>query len=596
MTTKPLIRNVALVAHVDHGKTSLVDCLLSEAGVSMAGQRVMDSIDQERERGITIRSKTASIVWKNIRINLIDTPGHADFAGEVERVMQLADGVLLLVDAAEGPMPQTRFVLAKALEAGCQPVVVINKADRPDRRLDEVLDAVLDLFISLDASDEQLDFEAIYTSAKEGWACSEPQGEKKSMAFVLDQILEKVPPPFIGKGAFCFQVANLHHDAFVGRVALGKVLSGVLRQNERLFCLPAEGAAYSGRITRLNHFEGLQRVDIEKAEAGDIVEIAGFENINISDTLTTDETRKALPALTVEEPTLSVLFRVNDGPFASREGKPLTGRQLRQRLEKEILDNVALRFEATERADTFKVKGRGLLHLSVLIETMRREGSEFLVGPPRILMKEGQEPWEDVLVEAPQEVIGKILELISLRRGQMENLLHRPGSHSRLEAFMPSRALIGLRTKILNLSRGEATLVHVFRGWGPWAGDIVSRQSGSMISMETGQVNAYALDALDDRGQFFVTVQDSVYRGMIIGESNKEMDVELNPCKARKISNMRSSSSDRSLKFSPPRVMSLEDCLEFVAEDEWVEVTPKGIRLRKDLLDALDRKRQKRKS
>ncbi|MGE4158490.1 MAG: GTP-binding protein [Planctomycetota bacterium] len=595
MSTLP-IRNVATIAHVDHGKTTLVDCLLKTCGIRTKDAiRVMDSIDQERERGITIRAKSAAVEYKGVRINLVDTPGHADFGGEVERAMGLVDGVLLLVDAAEGPMPQTRFVLRKALAAGAHPVVVINKVDRPDRRLDAVLDEIFDLFVSLDATDHQLDFTPIYTSAKEGWAQITPDGERFGMELLLDRILDTVPAPRVEEGPFTLQVANLHHDNFVGRVALGKVRSGSIISGAPLHRFSPEGTKESGRITRLLHYIGLEPESIQEATAGDIVEIAGFPMVNIGDTLTADPARTPLPALTVDEPTLNMLFRVNDGPLSNKDGKTLTSRELRARIEKEMLDNVGMRFEETERADTFRLSGRGLLHLSVFIETMRREGFEFLAGPPRVIRKGNLEPWEELVVEAPAESIGKVMELVGSRRGQIENMENK-GLFSRLTAKIPSRGLIGLRTKVLNLSRGEATIVSTFREWGTWAGEIPTRHSGSLISMEAGTVNAYALDALNDRGQFFLEPGEEVYPGMVIGESNKEGDVDVNPCKARKVSNVRNSGADRALKFTPKRHMSLEDSLEFAAEDEFVEATPKFLRIRKDLLDAGARKRAGRTS
>jgi len=590
------IRNVAIVAHVDHGKTTLVDGLLRNSGATeKVVERVMDNIDQEKERGITIRSKCVAIEWQGIRINLIDTPGHADFGGEVERVMGLADGVLLLVDAAEGPMPQTRFVLKKALEAGCQPLVVINKIDRPDSRLDEVLDEVFDLLAELDATDEQLDFVPIYASAKAGYAVASPEETSDNFHIILDAIVNKIPAPDVKylEGDFIFQVVNLRHDKFVGRIALGRVLAGQIDAGSMLTRIEPDGKKIRKKMVKLSHYEGLQSVDLPVAQAGDIVEIAGFENLNLGDSLCSNDDTEPMPAISIDEPTLSINIRVNNSPFSGQDGKPLTSREMRTRLDKELLDNVALRVEETDRADTFHLCGRGLLHLSVLVETMRREGSEFLVGPPQILMKDKQEPWEFLSVEAPQECIGKVIEMIGNRKGEIGKMDNR-GDYTTVEAVIPSRGILGIRTKILNVTRGEATFSHNFLEYRDWAGDIPTRVTGSLISMDTGQVAAYSLDNLNDRGTFFVQPQDKVYTGMVIGESNKDLDVEVNPCKAKQMSNMRSSGADRALKFSPKRDLSLEDMMEFLAADEWVEVTPHFLRIRKNLLDAGERKRAKR--
>jgi GTP-binding protein len=596
------IRNIAIIAHVDHGKTTLVDALLADSGVFREGavrvDCVLDSNELERERGITVLSKNVAVVRGDMKINIIDTPGHSDFGGEVERVLRMADGALLLVDAFEGPMPQTRYVLGKALAEGLQVIVVVNKCDRPAARPHEVVDEVFDLFGELDATDEQLDFPVVFASGRDGWARLDPDGPETDTSVLFDVVAEQVPPPSsAAEGPARLQVASIDHNNFVGRIAIGRVDRGVLKVNMALSSVRPEGEPMSGRVVDLLVFDGLERKSVKEAVAGDIVAIQGYPEIAIGDTLCDPAAIEPLPVINIDEPTLSMDFMVNDSPFNGREGKLVTGRQISDRLTRELRSNVALRVDDGDGESVFRVSGRGVLHLGILIETMRREGFELAVSRPRVIDRtvDGQrlEPVETLTVDVPSDMAGRIIESVCNRGGEMEDM-ETKGVTSRVHFRIPARGLIGLRSRLLTLTAGEATMHHLFRGYEPFRGRAPSRAAGVMVSTHDGQVAAYALDALRDRGDFFVKPASAVYEGMIVGEHCKGLDISVNVTKEKKLTNMRTSGTDRALKYAPPREFSLEEALEYIEGDELVEVTPKSIRLRKRTLNATTRKRQGR--
>jgi len=595
-----LIRNIAIIAHVDHGKTTLVDAMLKHAGVFRENEaiteRVMDSNDLEKERGITILSKNLSVHHGRYKINIVDTPGHADFGGEVERVLTMVDSVLLLVDALDGPMPQTRFVLKKSLDLGLKPIVVINKIDRPGSRPDEVVDMVFDLFCELNANDEQLDFPIVYTSAKMGYAKLDMNSNSTSMEPLFAVVESNVHPPKGDTGApFQFLVTNIDYNDYIGRIATGKIYSGRVRTGETLAVIKRDGSTVRGRITKLLGYEGLKQVDIEEAVTGDIVSIAGFESVGIGETLASAENPVALPYVAIDEPTISMNFIVNSSPFAGREGKMVTSRNIRERLDKELRTNVSLRVEDTDNADTFKVSGRGELHLSILIENMRREGFEMAVSKPEVILRDvdgkKMEPMEYLVVDVPSEYQGVIIEKMGPRKGEMTSM-QPMGETIRVEFIIPARGLIGLRSEVLTDTRGTAVMTHTFHDYAPFKGEIPGRKNGVLIAMENGETTAYALDALQPRGILFLPPGVEVYDGMIIGQHAKDNDLDVNPCKGKKLTNVRASGSDDAVKLAPPRLLTLEQALEFIDDDELVEVTPKSIRLRKKELDPTRRKRK----
>ncbi len=594
------LRNIAIVAHVDHGKTTLVDSMFQFAGTFRANQAVqecaMDSDPQERERGITILAKNTAIDYHGTRINIVDTPGHADFGGQVERTLNMADAVLLLVDAHEGPMPQTRFVLRKAFEAGLRALVMINKIDRPDERARAVLDEVFDLFVELGAENEQLDFPIVYGSGREGYAMRDIGDERRDMQPLFDMILESVPaPPMDPHAPLQFQAATLEYDDFQGGLGVGRVSRGVLRQGKRVIvCHEHRSNTPSALVKGLYRYEGLKRVPVDTVEAGDIAVVAGIEGLSIGDTLCDLEHPDPLPAIHIDEPTLSMIFQVNDSPFSGREGTYVTSRQILARLERAALGDVALELAPTDASEAFEVKGRGVMHLGVLVEKMRREGYEFAVGKPHVITKEVDgvrcEPYERATVEVPSEFAGRVIEYLGRRRGEM---LHMEplGAMQKVEFAVPARGLIGARTALLTLSTGEAILAHVFENWRPDGGPIPRRSNGVLVSSNAGPVFAYALEGLSDRGEFFVSPGNEVYEGMIVGENNKNEDLAINVCRQKKLTNVRSANKEMFTKLPPPHEMSLEECLEYLEDDELLEVTPKSLRLRKRVLNA-DRRRK----
>jgi GTP-binding protein len=595
------IRNVAIIAHVDHGKTTLVDQILRQCHVFRENQvvqeRVMDSGDLERERGITITSKNFAVTYEHAagstRINLIDTPGHADFGGEVERVLKMADGVLLLVDAFEGPMPQTRFVLQKALHLGLTPVVVINKVDRPHARPHEVLDEVFDLFTQLDATDEQLDFAAVYASGRDGWAALELEDPREDLGPLLDRIVEVVPAPAVVDGPLQMLVAAMDHSNFLGRIGVGRIVRGALAVRDRVTLLKRDGSRVDTQVKQLFVFDDLGRREVESVGCGDVCAVVGLDDVDIGDTIADVEQPEPLPIIAVDEPTLSMTFMVNDSPFYGQDGKYVTSRQLRERLHREVERDVALRVRDGRTADQFEVSGRGILHISILMETMRREGFEFMVGQPQVIYKEiggrKAEPVEVLTVDVPSDLAGTVIEYAGSRRGEMVDM--QPGDgRTRIEFHIPSRGLIGFRSRMLQATGGEVVLHHRFYEYEYFKGSIPERQTGSVVSMANGPANAYALDALQDRGVFFVEPGDELYAGQVIGESNKDEDLVVNAQKAKQLTNMRAAGSDRKLRIAPPVKMSLEEALEYVDHDELVEVTPNHVRLRKTLLDENDRR------
>jgi len=599
----PAIRNVAIVAHVDHGKTTLVDHLLAYAGAMAAvgadDALVMDSNPLERERGITILSKNCSLRWKGVKVNVIDTPGHADFGGQVERVLRMADGVCLLVDAFEGPLPQTRFVLRKALQRGLEPVVVINKIDRRDARPQEVLDEVYGLFIELGAHDHQLEFPVIYASGRLGRSGTTPEGGP-DLAPLLDTILEHVPEPKADPEApLNLPVCHVDTDPYVGRIAVGRIEAGRVRQGDRLLRLSPDGSGTPVAAGPIYVFEGLKRALTEVAEAGDVVAVSGMEDVEIGHTLTDPERPVPPQVLTVDPPTLAMEFRVNDSPFAGEDGRFVTSRHLKERLDRAGKADVALEVLPTDRTDSMEVRGRGVLHLGILVETMRREGYEFAVGRPRVLFRETDEgvlePIEQASVEVPPDDVGKVIDLMGRRRGEMTHMSTH-GDLVFLDFEVPARGLIGLRTRLMNATRGTAVLSHVFKGWSPHRGDLPTRATGSQVASETGVVTAYALNSLVDRGPFFVGPTDRVYEGEVTGEHRRDEDVLVNPCRRKHLTNIRAAGADEKMDFPPPVRMGVEESLEFLADDELLEVTPKNLRMRKRLLKEADRRRASREA
>jgi len=589
------IRNIAIIAHVDHGKTTLVDKILHSTNIfrdnQETGELIMDNNDLERERGITIFSKNVSVIYKDIKINVIDTPGHSDFGGEVERVLKMADGVLLLVDAFEGPMPQTRFVLQKALQLGLHPIVVINKVDKPNCRPDEVHDAVFELFFNLDATEEQLDFPTIYGSSKHGWMNTSVT-ETDNIFPLLDAILEHVPEPKVNEGTTQMQITSLDYSSFLGRIAVGKVARGSVKEGQQIALVQAGGAIKKMKVKELYTFEALGKKKALEVKAGDICAIVGLEEFNIGDTICDVEFPEALPVISVDEPTMSMMFSINNSPFFGREGKFVTSRHLRDRLMKETEKNLALRVEDSGSADSFLVYGRGILHLGILVETMRREGFELTVGNPQVLVKEidGKkcEPYETLVVDVPSEFSGKVIDLVTQRKGEML-IMESKGEMQHLEFDIPSRGLIGLRSNMLTNTAGEAVMAHRFTDYRPWKGNIPGRSNGVLLSKNMEKTTGYSIDKLQDRGRFFVDPGEEVYAGQIIAEHIKPGDLNVNATEPKKLTNHRASGSDDASRAAPKILMTLEECMEYIQQDECIEVTPKSIRMRKVILDENER-------
>ena len=590
-------RNIAIIAHVDHGKTTLVDAMLRQSGIFRANEaveeRVMDSNDLEKERGITILSKITGVRFHGTKINIVDTPGHSDFGGEVERALKMVDGVMLLVDASEGPLPQTRYVLMKALEAKLKPIVVINKIDRPDARIEEVLNEIYDLFIDLDAHEDQLDFPVLYANAKAGVAKVKMEEEATDLRPLFEAILENIPPPAGDPDAVLqAQVANLDYSDYLGRLAIGRVFQGTLRHGDEVAVCRLDGTVHKTKITKMYSFEGLKRVDETIVRPGDIVAVAGVEGITIGETMTSAVTPMPMPPIQIDEPTIGMTFTVNTSPFAGREGQFVTSRNIRDRLDKELLTNVSIRVES-DSPETFRVLGRGELQLAILIEMMRREGFEMAVGKPEILTKEidgkRMEPLEHLVIDCPEQFIGVVIEKLGSRKGKMGKMVNNGSGRVRLEFEIPSRGLIGLRGEILTDTRGTAILNSLFHGYIEWQGDIPTRPTGSLVSDRDGKTTGNAIFNLQERGEIFVSPGLHVYEGMIVGENAKTADLNVNIVKEKKLTNMRASSADEAIRLVPPRLMSLEQAIEFVRDDEMVEVTPKSIRLRKKILKANQR-------
>ncbi len=592
------LRNIAIIAHVDHGKTTLVDKIIHASKLlrenQESGELILDNNDLERERGITILSKNVSVRYNDVKINIIDTPGHADFGGEVERVLKMADGVLLLVDAFEGPMPQTRFVLGKALALGLKPIVVINKVDKENCRPDEVQEQVFDLMFNLDATEEQLDFVTIYGSSKQGWMSHDWQKPTDSITDLLDEIIKTIPPPPVKEGIPQLQITSLDYSSFVGRIAIGRVYQGTLKEGQWLGLCKSDGSIQKVKIKELQVFEGLGKEKVEQVSAGEICAIVGIDGFDIGDTLTDIENPQPLPRISIDEPTMSMLFTINNSPFYGKEGKFVTSRHLRDRLYKETEKNLALRIEDTDSEDKFLVYGRGVLHLSILIETMRREGYEFQVGQPQVIVKEIDgtkcEPLEHLVVDVPDVSSGKVIELVTQRKGEL-TIMEPKGDLQHLEFDIPARGLIGLRNHVLTATAGEAIMTHRFKAYEPVKGDIPSRINGSLISMETGPGTAYSIDKLQDRGIFFVDPGEEVYMGQVIGEHSRSNDLVVNIQKGKKLTNMRAAGSDDNSKIAPKKQFSLEETLEYIKKDEYVEITPKSIRIRKIYLNEHERKK-----
>lgn len=596
------IRNVAIIAHVDHGKTTLVDKILHTAKLfrdnQESGELILDNNDLERERGITIFSKNVSITYKDVKINIIDTPGHSDFGGEVERVLKMADGVLLLVDAFEGPMPQTRFVLQKALSLNLKPIVVINKVDKPNCRPEEVLEQIFELFFALNATEEQLNFPVVYGSSKEGWMGADYKNPAQDMTHLLDVIIEAIPPAPAYEGKPQMQIMALDYSAYVGRIAIGRIFRGALRQNMPISLVKKGGKVVRSRIKELQVFEGLGKKNVNEVLAGDICAVVGIENFDIGDTITDFDEPEALPEIEIDEPTINMLFTINNSPFFGKEGKFVTSRHLRDRLFKETEKNLALRIQETESPDAYLVFGRGVLHLSVLIETMRREGYELQVGQPQIVIKEIDgvkcEPIEILYVDVPEQFSGTVIDLVTQRKGEL--LVMEPRTDMQhLEFRIPSRGLIGLRSTMLTATQGEATINHRFDAFEPYKGEVPERQMGVLIAKETGTATAYSIDKLQDRGIFFIEPGEMVYGGQVVGQHIRDNDLVVNVCEEKKLTNMRASGSDKATRIAPATKFSLEECLEYINKDEYVEVTPKSMRIRKIFLDENDRKRAAKK-
>ncbi|MDF2985829.1 MAG: GTP-binding protein TypA/BipA [Eubacterium sp.] len=588
------IRNIAIIAHVDHGKTTLVDAMLRQSGIfrenEAVAERVMDSNDLEKERGITILAKNTAVNYNGIKINIVDTPGHADFGGEVERVLKMVDGVLLLVDAFEGSMPQTRFVLKKALSLNLKPIVVVNKIDRPEARPDEVVDEIIELFIELGADDDQLEFPVVYASSREGFAVCDLGGERIDLKPLFDMIIDKVPAPKGDlSGTLQLLVSNIDYDEYVGRIAIGRVERGSVKLGQQAIICKKEGDILNARITKLYCYEGLKRIDTNEAQIGDIVAVSGVGDVTIGDTICEVGAPDPLPFVAIDEPTLSMTFSVNNSPFAGREGTFVTSRHLRDRLFKELETNVSLRVEETDSADSFKVSGRGELHLSILIETMRRQGYEFNVSKPTVINREIDgvlmEPIEYLMIDVPEEYMGVVMEKLGTRKSEMVNMTSANQGYMRLEFKIPARGLIGYRSELLTDTKGNGIMNHIFHSYEPYKGDISTRQRGSLVAWEDGEAVTYGLYNAQERGTLFITPGTKVYEGMIVGENARYDDLVVNVCKKKHVTNMRASGSDEALRLTPPTVLSLEQALEFIAEDELVEMTPKNIRLRKKILD-----------
>ncbi len=592
------IRNIAIIAHVDHGKTTLVDKMLLAGKLfkehQEVGELIMDNNDLERERGITILSKNVSVMYKDTKINIIDTPGHSDFGGEVERVLNMADGVLLLVDAFEGPMPQTRFVLQKAIDLGLKPIVVINKVDKENCRPEEVQESVFDLMFNLGATEEQLDFVTIYGSAKNGWMSTDWNKQTTDITAVFEAVLENIPAPETNEGTPQMLITSLDHSPYTGRIAIGRVHRGTLKTNQQVSLVSRDGSITKTKIKEINTFSGLGRTKVDQVENGDLCALIGLENFDIGDTVADIENPEALDPISIDEPTMSMLFTINNSPFFGQEGKYVTSRHIKDRLDAELEKNLALRVEETNSADAWNVYGRGVLHLSVLIETMRREGYELQVGQPRVIIKEiaaiKHEPVEELTIDLPDEYSGKAIEMVSQRKGDMLSM-ERKGERVVIEFHIPSRGIIGLRNAILTATAGEAIMAHRFVEFQPYKGEINKRLNGSLISMEDGAAIPYALDKLQDRGKFFVSPQEKIYKGQVIGENNRDGDLTINITKTKKLTNMRTSGSDEKVKLAPPIIFSLEEALEYIQGDEYVEVTPQAIRIRKIYLEEHERKR-----
>ena len=601
------LRNIAIIAHVDHGKTTLVDAMLKQSGIFRANEhveeRVMDSNDLERERGITILSKNTAVMHNGTKINILDTPGHADFGGEVERVLNMVDGVLLLVDAYEGPMPQTKYVLRKALEQHLKPIVVINKIDRPDQRASEVVDEVLDLFIELNANDDQLDFPVVYASARDGIAKLTMEDESTNLEPLFKVIINNIPAPDVDvDGPVQMLVNNLDWDDYVGRIVVGRIVRGKLHDGENVILMnPTEGGSVrKGKVGRLYVYQGLKRVEVQEAAAGEIIALMGIADAKIGETIADADNPEMLHGISIDEPTLSMVFSVNNSPVAGREGTYITSRHLRDRLFKEVQTNVSMKLDETDTPDAFKVSGRGELHLSILIETMRREGYELQVGKPNVIMHRNDEgtllePMEALTIDVPQDFMGPVMEGLGLRKAELTNMTELAG-YLRLEFNIPARGLIGFRNQFLTDTKGNGIMNHIFAGYTPYKGEIPGRTRGSLIAFEDGETTSYGIGNAQERGTMFVVPAEHVYQGQIVGENNREDDMDVNPCKKKHVSNMRASGSDDTIRLVPPRVFSLEQALEYIKDDELVEVTPKSIRMRKTILDRVERGRARSRS
>ncbi|MCW8310933.1 translational GTPase TypA [Sphingobacterium thalpophilum] len=596
------IRNIAIIAHVDHGKTTLVDKILYFTNQfrenENAGELILDNNDLERERGITIVSKNVSVTYKGVKINIIDTPGHADFGGEVERVLKMADGVVLLVDAFEGPMPQTRFVTGKALGLGIKPIVVVNKVDKENCRPDEVYENVFDLFFNLGATEEQLDFPVLYGSSKQGWMSTDWKNRTEDFTDLLEAIIKYIPAPKVSEGTLQMQVTSLDYSTFVGRIAIGRVARGTIKENQPVSLVKRDGKVVKSRVKELQVFEGLGRIKVPEVHAGDICAVVGIEGFDIGDTIADFENPEQLEVIAIDEPTMNMLFTINNSPFFGKEGKLVTSRNIYDRLQKELEKNLALRVVPTESPDAWLVYGRGILHLSVLIETMRREGYELQVGQPQVIIKEidGQkcEPIEELVVDVPSDVSGKVIELVTQRKGELL-IMEARGDMQHLEFSIPSRGIIGLRNNVLTATAGEAVMAHRLKGYEPWKGTIPGRLAGVLISLDTGSTTAYSIDKLQDRGRFFVDPGVEVYEGQILGEHIRDNDLTINVTKGKQLTNMRASGSDDNVRIAPAIKFSLEECMEYIQADEYIEVTPQSIRLRKIYLTENERKQNAKK-
>jgi len=594
------LKNIAIIAHVDHGKTTLVDKMLLSSEMfsehEKPGELIMDSNPLEKERGITILAKNVSVTYKDYKINILDTPGHSDFGGEVERVLNMADGVVLLVDAFEGPMPQTRFVLSKALELGLKPIVVVNKVDKLNCTPEEVNDMVFELMFNLDATEDQLDFPTIYGSSKNGWMGSDWKTPTKDITYLMDQIIEHIPSPRENEGTTQMLITSLDYSSFIGRIAIGRIHRGSVKENQNIMLCKRDGSKVKSKIKEVFVFDGFEKRKVKEVKSGEICAITGIEGFDIGDTIADLENPEALPTIKIDEPTMSMTFTINDSPFFGKDGKFVTSRQIKERLEKEEEKNLALRVEKTESADTFRVFGRGVLHLSVLIETMRREGYELQIGQPQVIIKEIDgvkcEPIEELTIDIPEEMSGKAIEMITIRKGEM-NIMEPKGDLMHLEFTIPSRGIIGLRNYLITATSGEAIMSHRFKAFQPFKGVMPARLNGSLISMEQGNAIPYSLNNMQERGTFFVEPNQAIYEGQVIGKNTRADDLVINVTKTKKMSNMRSSGNDDKVKIAPPLIFTLEEALEYIQADEYVEVTPKNLRLRKILLKEHDRKRNK---